>query len=68
MKWSIVLLVCLTLKFATGCARSPVETATGACDAFGPIHPTPADADAISIELARQLVAHDDKGRALGCW
>lgn len=59
----------MTMKFAAGCASlPPVETVTGSCDVFSPIYPTVEDAEVISDDLARQLIAHDDKGRALGCW
>lgn len=57
------------MKFATSCAPlPPVETVTGACDVFDPIYPTAEDAEVMSDDLARQIVVHDDKGIALGCW
>jgi hypothetical protein len=69
VKLSTALLACLMLKFASACAPlPPVETRTGACDVFSPIYPTAEDAEVISDDLGRQLIAHDDKGRALGCW
>ncbi len=58
------LIAFLMLSFAASCATMPGNS----CAGWAKIVPEQADVDAVSSPLARQILAHNDQGRALGCW
>jgi hypothetical protein len=68
MQSRMLLPVLLTISAAGGCASAGLEARTGACDVFVPIRPGAADVGAISDELVRQLLVHNETGEALCGW
>ena len=61
-------LLALTLASAVSGCGDTVETRTGACSTFRPIHPTAADIESMSDQLVEALLVHNESGAALGCW
>jgi len=49
-------------SFAAGCATTTIDTY---CERTFYITPTSADVDAVSIELARQIVQHNSRREAV---
>lgn len=65
MKWKKTLLMLALMLPATACAPiGPID----ACAGWAKIDGTAGDADVISDRLALSIAAHQEQGRALGCW
>lgn len=54
------------LILLTGCAGTGAATRLAACGPWQPIYVS--KADVLSEETARQILAHNEVGRALKCW
>ena len=68
MMWKRTLLALTIASAVSACAGGGVETRTGGCDVFGPIHPAAGDIDVISDDLVEQLLVHNETGAALCGW